>query len=558
MGSKKTKKPKKTVQSKAQGAFPKGIDHQVIEMTPAQLEAFLAGIKGKVDEKQEAVIVGMAASLQLLIAEVRRGKISIARLKAILFGIKTEKTAKVSPPESAEDKTEDNTSNQDETKKKKKPNKPGHGKNGEKGLPGAIKIPVSHENLVAGDPCPECPKGKMYPLPEHGVMVRFIGMAPIEATVYQLEKFRCNGCGLISTAKAPEGAGTETYDESVAAAVALLKYGAGVPFTRFERLQKHLGVPLPTSNQWERVDKGADLLDPIFAKLINHAAQGTLIHHDDTAMKIMDRPEFRLDKEGKKRSGVYTTAVISHVVADGESRDIAFFMTGMHHGGENLEEVLKKRVKGLNPPIQMCDASANNTKGEFDTILANCLAHGRRKFVELLDYFPKECQRFLGDIGMVYGIDKKAKDMPPHERLLHHQAHSEPIMTELHDYLEKQIDDKLVESNSELGRAIKYMLNHWEALTLFLREPGAPLDNNLAERVIKRAVLHRKNSLYYRSINGAYVGDLFMSLIHTAEMNGANPFDYLKEALKHPALVKENPEEWMPWNYKETLASLPK
>jgi transposase len=398
----------------------------------------------------------------------------------------------------------------------------------------------------------------MYPLPDYGVMIRFIGMAPIDATVYELEKFRCNACGLTSTAKAPEETGQAKFDESVSAAVAFMKYGAGVPFCRLERLQKHLGVPLSSSKQWEVVDAAADLLDPVLKQLIGHAAQGEVIHHDDTAMKIMDRPDFILDKEGKERKGVYTTALISHVVADGQKRSIGLFMTGMHHGGENLEEVLKNRAEGLNVPIQMCDASANNTKGEFDTILANCLAHGRRKFVELVDYFPEECQRFLNDIKEVYENDVNTRNMTPQDRLLHHQTHSEPIMKALHKWLDDQIKEKIVEPNSDLGRAIKYMLNHWEALTLFLREPDAPLDNNLAERVIKRAVLHRKNSLYYRSINGAYVGDLFMSLIHTAEMNGANPFDYLVKTMKYHAMVKENPEEWMPWNYKNTLAGLPK
>ncbi len=75
-----------------------------------------------------------------------------------------------------------------------------------------------------------------------------------------------------------------------------------------------------------------------------------------------------------------------------------------------------------------------------------------------------------------------------------------------------------MEPNSGLGKAISYMLRQWPALTLFLREPGAPLDNNLCERALKKAILHRKNSLFYKTLNGAEVGDLYMSLIHTCEL----------------------------------------
>jgi transposase len=100
-----------------------------------------------------------------------------------------------------------------------------------------------------------------------------------------------------------------------------------------------------------------------------------------------------------------------------------------------------------------------------------------------------------------------------------------------------------------LGSAIAYVLRHWDRLTLFLRQAGAPLDSNIVERALKRTILHRKNSLFYKTENGAEVGDLFMSLIHTCELNGVNPFDYLTELQKHAAELARNPAAWMPWNY---------
>jgi hypothetical protein len=159
-------------------------------------------------------------------------------------------------------------------------------------------------------------------------------------------------------------------------------------------------------------------------------------------------------------------------------------------------------------------------------------------------------------LGEVYRNDAGARDakMTAEERLRFHQQHSRPIMEALHEWLEAQFGDRKVEPNSSLGKAITYLLRHWKALTLFLRQAGAPLDNNLCERALKRAVLHRKNALFYRTLNGAQVGDLFMSLIHTCELCGANSFDYLTELQRHARELTANPAEWMPWNYRETLA----
>jgi len=130
-------------------------------------------------------------------------------------------------------------------------------------------------------------------------------------------------------------------------------------------------------------------------------------------------------------------------------------------------------------------------------------------------------------------------------------------MDELHSWLERQLAERKTEPNSGLGKAITYLLRHWRPLTLFLREAGAPLDSNIVERALKRAVLHRKNALFYRTLNGAAVGDLFMSLIHTCQLCDANSFEYLIELQRHAVQLAANPNNWMPWNYRDTLAHAP-
>jgi hypothetical protein len=245
-------------------------------------------------------------------------------------------------------------------------------------------------------------------------------------------------------------------------------------------------------------------------------------------------------------------------VATCEKRRIALFFTGVKHAGENLSDVLVRRAAELQAPIQMCDAGSANTSGEPHTILAHCIAHGRRKFVELVESFPAECRQVLETLRDVYKNDAQARTngMSPIERLQFHQTESGPLMTELETWMKVQLADHKVEPNSRLGDAIRYMLKHWSELTLFLREPGAPLDNNLCERALKRAILHRKNSLFYQTLNGAHVGDVFMSLIHSAESNGIQPFDYLTALLRHHHEVEDDPAAWMPWNYAATLARI--
>jgi hypothetical protein len=377
-----------------------------------------------------------------------------------------------------------------------------------------------------------------------------VGHAPLEATVFEMERLRCNACQQMFTAEEPETAGPDKYDETAVAMIALLKYGTGVPFKRLERLQEHLGMPLPATTQWDLMAAAAQLIRLVLDELIRQAAQGSVMHNDDTSMRIL-----RLTREpGDKRTGTFTSGIISMV----GTWTIALFFTGWKHAGENIAEVLKKRAPGLPAPIQMCDALSRNTPKGVETLLANCLAHGRRQVVDVVDNFPEECRYVLEALSGVYHYDALAREqeLSPEQRLRFHQEQSGPLMTELHDWMETQLAEHKTEPNSGLGKAISYLLNHWTKLTVFLRQPGAPIDNNIVERALKKAILNRKNALFYKTLNGAGVGDLFMSLIHTCELNGVNPFDYLTELQKHSEKLQRNSSEWMPWNYRDTLARL--
>jgi hypothetical protein len=150
----------------------------------------------------------------------------------------------------------------------------------------------------------------------------------------------------------------------------------------------------------------------------------------------------------------------------------------------------------------------------------------------------------------------QAAGMSPEDRLQLHQEASRPVMDRLKGWMDGQIEEKQTEPNSRLGKAIRYCRKRWNRLTLFLRVAGAPLDSNLVKRMLKKAILHRKNSHFYKTENGARVGDLYMALIATAKLAQVDPLDYLTEQLRHPLEIAASPSDWLPWNYRETLRRL--
>ena len=358
----------------------------------------------------------------------------------------------------------------------------GHGRNPASAYEGARKVRIRHPQLKHGDVCPACGRGKVYEQQDPVRLVRVVGQAPLLATVYELDHLRCGACGQVFVAPEPEGIGPEKYDESAAAMIAQLKYGSGMPFNRLRDLEQRLGIPLPAATQWEIVEGVAMLIQPAFDELIRQAAQSHLFHNDDTSMRILKLKRL----EGDKRTGIFTSAIVSVLRLEGGwERQVAVFFSGAKHAGENLAEVLKQRAQELGPAMQMSDALSRNVPKlgpGVELLIANCLAHGRRQFIEIAGNFPEQCRYVLETLGKVYGFDALTRErkMKLAERLSFHQENSKPLMDDLAVWFRAQLDEHQVEPNSGLGKAIQYMLRHWPALTLFLEKEGAPLDNNIA------------------------------------------------------------------------------
>lgn len=525
---------------------------EVITISEEQIKNLQKNIEeSNLSNDQKKLLIKLLAAYLWLAGLFRLKKLSINKLKR-LFSFSSEKSNQIGNDKDDESKKKNDKDDSDKnggnkldgSDKPKKSNTPkGHGRNGKEDYSGANKITHSHESLSPGDLCPSCEIGKIYPL-NPGIFIQFMGQSPIQCTLHEQEKLRCNACGEIFTAGLPEGMKKEKYDESADVSIAMQKYGLGIPFYRLEKWQKAMKIPLPASTQWERVENLGDSVYPIFNKLIEMAAESGVSYIDDTGGRVLD---LKKAIKGTGRTGIYTTGIVSKLA----EKTIHLFFTGNKHAGENIDRLLEKR-KSADPMIIMSDALSRNKSKNFYTTWCNCLTHSRRLFFDEKENYPKMVAYILNLFGKIYHNEELShqKKQTPEERLKYHQKKSAPILKKMRRWCLKMLYLKKVEPNDDLGSAIGYLFNHWEQLTQFLKIPGAPLCNNTVERALKICILHRKNSLFFKTSFGAYIGDLMMSLIKTCQSNMVNPFEYLLSLHKNKNLVKKTPEKWLPWNFQ--------
>ena len=564
-----------------------------IEIEEAQVERLIEQAQqGRLDAAAQKRIVPLLRTLLWLERTLLETRISLAKLRKVLFGKRTEKPRKNlrQPPEGAADSNEDGEDKSDPasdtevpavdvaaagdgrqsdtdtsaktgsgeqagvgTDEQKSTPRPGHGRLGAADYPGAERVFCTHDQYRAGDRCPKCTRGQLYPS-RPLVRLRFAGQPLAKVTHYELEQLRCGACGALFVAHMPPEAGQETYDVSLKVNLTVAHYHLGLPFKRIESFQNLVGMPLPDATQWELVEQVADSTYRVYEYLKCLGAQQPLVYQDDTGARILSLIQENQADPSPERKGMYTTVLRF----EGE-QSICLYFTGRQHAGENLDDLLAHRDPDL-PPIQwMSDGLAANTpKQHKDRALdLSCLVHGRRQFVDIDDFFPDQCACVIDAIATIYKHEAHCKEqqLTPSERLAYHQVNSRQVMEDLKAWMEQQLKNRLVEPNSRLGGAFDYLLKRWAALTRFLHIPGAPLDNNAAERALKMILRYRKNSLFYKNEHGAYVGDVLTSLIETCRLAGTNPLDYLRALMENRSAVFADPAAWLPWNYRDALPS---
>src|SRR3954467_10461194 len=312
---------------------------ELVEVDSARLEEVLRRAEQSLDAKDAALVRAVFESYAYVADLVEDKNTSIRRLRRLFFGARPEKTEAVvgQKPEAAVPRDavvdagfaagEGNPDESDAAAASK-----GHGRNGAEAYRGAARIDIPHPSLTAGDACPACGQGTVYEKAP-GVLVRITGQPPLAATVYVLQKLRCHLCGQVFTAAAPDEAGDRKYDATAGSMIGLVKYGSGLPFNRLDGLQGNLEVPLPASTQWDVVEAVATSLAPVFDELIRQAAQGEVLHNDDTTVKVLElmgeraRQEALAGDDADGRRGLYT----SGVVALRDDHRVALFFSGRRH-----------------------------------------------------------------------------------------------------------------------------------------------------------------------------------------------------------------------------------
>lgn len=507
----------------------------------------------------------VCAELSQAEAKSQRDAVTIRRLKKMLFGKGTTVDAEASQTDSSAPDTDKDSPTQssprtgdDSQKQDKKPDPKdssaksrkgkGHGCLGADAYTGAAVHQCKHSQLKPGAQCPLCERGRVYLLKDPSSKIIVTGQAPLVATRYDLERFRCALCQAYFTAELPEGL-SDKYTPSARATLAILHLWAGMTYYALERIQANMGMPIPASTQSDKVLSSAGPCFAIFNKLIFIAANRDWVMQDDTYAPVIELKKDNRDND-PDRKGMYTSVFI----APGD-QPIVLYFSGRNHAGENFDKIMKDRDPTLKPINRMADAIAANTKHKAKSININCNAHAVTKLKDVV-YYHELFSQILSVYEQVFVNDLQCqKDkLNPDQRLIYHQQFSSMLMEQIYQL----VTDGMVElePNSVGYGELKYIFNHWHELTAFLRIPGSPLTNNYSERMLKSCIKYRKNSLRYNTCYSAQVKSTIMSVIATAYENKVNAHHYLTAIFTHSEHVWRSPERWLPWNYTHALSEL--
>jgi len=180
---------------------------------------------------------------------------------------------------------------------------------------------------------------------------------------------------------------------------------------------------------------------------------------------------------------------------------------------------------------------------------AGCMAHARRKFVEVWETTKSPAaQTAITEIARLYAIESGLKELTVEERQRQRQARAGPILDAFRQWLEATYAK--TGSRSALGKAIQYSLNRWKALAHYVEDGRINIDNNPVENSIRGIALGRKNFLFCGSEGGGRRAALMYSLIESAKLNGINPNSYLVDVLTRlPTAKRDDLDALMPWNF---------
>jgi transposase len=389
--------------------------------------------------------------------------------------------------------------------------------------------------------CPKCGGVEFTPLGEGKLTELYeLVAARIERQVHVQEKCRCRCGETILTADPPDKVFDKTrFGPAFMAQVAVAKCADSIPLYRQAKSWQRVGVPVNDSTLGDLFHRSAEIVTPIYRRLIELVAKDPLVLADETTMRVQAK---------KKTRTAWIWDFLGRDPIDREKELIAYVFSPSRSG-----ETPARVLEGTGGTLLVDGYQGYNAvtlPGGRER--AGCLAHARRKFFDAQSTAPVAAEEAMQLILELYRIERLAAEtgiVRSAEHLALRQEKSRPAMEALHAWLTAEKPKHL--PNGPMGKAIAYALNQWDALTLFTTDAAIPLDNNPSERALRVCALGRKNFLFVGSdVSGENLATLY-SLISTCEANGVNPVEYLADVLlrvaTHPA---SNIDELLPHRWK--------
>ena len=347
---------------------------------------------------------------------------------------------------------------------------------------------------------------------------------------------RCKGNG-VETSKLPETVQPlerARPGSGLLASIIINKYVDHLPLYRQEQMFLRAGIEIPRQRMCDRVMKVADLLYPLWKELKQEILLNPYVQADETTIKVQDP-----DKENE---GLFT----GYFWSLHKPPNLAYFEYFPSRAGEAAKELLKDFKGTIQTDLY---AGYNKVLLPGEVIRIACLAHVRRKFIEVEKTAKSECTKVLELISRLYQNEAKWKNADSQERLNLRQQHSVPVLSELHEYLSMLQVRTL--PKAPLMEAISYALIQWEQVKAIFSDGNYQLDNNAIERQIRLIALGRKNYLFAGSHDGARAAATFYSLLGTCKLNKVNQFTWLSDVIsKLKTINRSNAKQLLPHIWK--------
>jgi transposase len=419
---------------------------------------------------------------------------------------------------------------------KERERRPGHGPTEQHNLPVKETIVDLPEDSKT---CPVC-SGELKPMGEQFEESEEID---IEVKSYFRRKIKrrkyrcsCNSC-VVTAPGSPKIIPGGRYSEEFILQVVAEKYLEHNPLERQARQMRRLGLDVLTQTLYDQTDGFAKFVMPLYLELGRRQHQQPLIHADETRWPRLDAKEL-----SNWVVWTRTSPRIAHIsILESKSSSVAHTLFKDYQGTIIADGYqVYKKLANENPKLR----------------LANCWAHVIRKFIEIRANFPTACDKAIDLIGKLYDVERKVEGPFPGDEKAQalrnrlRQEETVPILKEIKSWAEFEIGLP----NSELGKAIRYMLKRWGALTLFLQDPLIPLDNNAAERSLRGPVIGRKVHYGSKSKRGTEIAAICYTLFETAKLSCRDPVAYLREAIRRLHL---GGEPLMPWDFQAEIEALP-